>query len=64
MNAIDGVFSSSHHMLCTRHIAKNVESQEKIGTKSEIFAQGFVGRWNQIVHAETEVDCEKKVQHF
>ncbi|WOH13020.1 hypothetical protein DCAR_0832529 [Daucus carota subsp. sativus] len=60
MNAIDGVFPSSYHMLCTRHIAKNVESRAKVGTRSEIFARGFVGRWNQIVHAETEVDYEEK----
>ena len=64
IHAIEGVFPSSYHMLCTRHIAKNVEARAKNDTKSQIFAQGFVGRWNWIVYVETEVDYEEKVQHF
>ncbi|KAK1364239.1 hypothetical protein POM88_039800 [Heracleum sosnowskyi] len=51
-------------MLCTRHIAKNVEARTRSVTKSVVFALGFLGNWNMIVHAETEVSYEENVQHF
>ncbi|KAK1386486.1 hypothetical protein POM88_014664 [Heracleum sosnowskyi] len=64
IHAIKSVFPSTYHMLCTRHIAKNVEAIAKSVTKSVVFALGFLGNWNRIVHAETEVSYEENVQHF
>ncbi|XP_056697882.1 uncharacterized protein [Spinacia oleracea] len=42
IHAIDDVFSKSQHMLCIRHIVKNVEARVKLDTRSALFASGFL----------------------
>ncbi|XP_056685769.1 uncharacterized protein [Spinacia oleracea] len=58
IHAIDDVFPKSHHMLCIRHIAKNVEAREKPDTRSALFSSRFLRYWNKIVYAETEAEYE------
>ncbi|KAK1402757.1 hypothetical protein POM88_002362 [Heracleum sosnowskyi] len=64
IHTIESVFPSTYHILCTRHIAKNMEAIARSVTKSVVFALGFLGNWNRIVHAETKVSYEENVQHF
>ncbi|XP_056685621.1 PKS-NRPS hybrid synthetase cheA-like [Spinacia oleracea] len=64
IHAIDDVFPKSHHMLCIRHIAKNVEARAKLDTRSALFASGFLRYWNKIVYAETEAEYEANVMQL
>ncbi|XP_056688707.1 uncharacterized protein [Spinacia oleracea] len=64
IHAIDDVFPESDHMLCIRHIAKNVEARAKTDTRSVLFANAFLSYWNKIVYDETEAEYIERVMQL
>ena len=54
MNAVEHVFPSSAHLLCKRHIAKDVERYVTDVTGNKIYAKAFSIRWKKIVDSLTE----------
>lgn len=57
IHAIDYIFPKScYHMLCTRHIAKNIEAKVITETRNRELAKFFVVMWTKVVDSESEED--------
>ncbi|XP_056688271.1 uncharacterized protein [Spinacia oleracea] len=53
MNAINVVFPTSSHLLCTRHIQKNIANYMLKITKNKLIVKSFIKRWQRVVEADT-----------
>ena len=62
--AVDIVFPSSVHLLCKRHIAKDVENYVVKITRNKGMAKAFSIRWMKIVHSLTIDDYNAAVNRM
>ncbi|GAB2265435.1 hypothetical protein Dimus_037820 [Dionaea muscipula] len=58
MNAVDEVVPTSAHMLCRRHIAKDVEKHLVDLTKTKKYSPSFCSQWKKVVDTATVAEYE------
>ena len=63
MNAIGTVFPETYHILCRRHIGKNVEKYATQVSKNKKVAENFCkGRWAKLVRATTVDEYNERLR--
>ncbi|KAL2924192.1 hypothetical protein RDABS01_015627, partial [Bienertia sinuspersici] len=64
MKAVDRAFPNISHLLCTRHIQKNVETKMGKLTKNKDLIDAFIKRWQRVVEANTLSMYHKRVEEM
>ena len=62
VNALKNIFHSSYHILCRRHIGKDVEKYFTNLVKNKDIGTSFSqGRWHKVVEAQTQQEYEDQL---
>ncbi|XP_057248237.1 uncharacterized protein LOC104894833 [Beta vulgaris subsp. vulgaris] len=64
INVVRQIFPNSAHLLCTRHIGKNVDNYVGKLTKNEDIVKAFRSRWYKLVDAPSVASYEQRLKEM